>query len=87
MPQRIEFLVIGPERMHCAGCEARVVRVVKRLPGVREVAASHASQRVSVSIDPARVTPAAVQAAIRQAGFEAATASGGGDPPSGGPAR
>lgn len=73
--------------MHCAGCEARVVRVLERLPGVREVEASHASQRVRVSIDPARVTPAEVQAAIRQAGFEAATASGGGESPGGDPAR
>jgi len=73
--------------MHCDGCEARVVRVVKRLLGVREVEASHASQRVSVSIDRARVTPAEVQAAIRQAGFEAATGSDGGESPGGGPAR
>jgi len=73
--------------MHCAGCEARVVRVVKRLPGVREVVASHASQRVSVSIDPTRVTPAEVQAAIRQAGFEAATTGDGGGSLGGGPAR
>ena len=74
MANRIEFVVTGAERMHCAGCEARVVRVLQRLPGVRDVKASHESQRVSMAIDVARVTPDKVQAAIRQAGFEATPA-------------
>jgi copper chaperone len=75
MANRIEFVVTGAERMHCAGCEARVVRVLQRLPGVRDVKASHESQRVSVAIDLARVTAVEVQAAIKQAGFETAPVS------------
>lgn len=75
MASQIEFVVTGTERMHCTGCEARIARALKWLPGVREVEASHESQRVSVAIDAGRVTPAEVQAAIKQAGFETAPAS------------
>jgi len=73
--------------MHCTGCEARIVRVLQRLPGVRQATASHESQRVSVTIDPTRVTLGDVQTAIKQAGFDAAPASGKADPTGGGSTR
>ena len=36
---KIDFTVIGEEKMHCAGCESRVRLALSRLAGVQEVLA------------------------------------------------
>ncbi len=51
MMNTTDFTVVGEEKMHCEGCEQRVGRVLKRLPGVREVQANHRSQHVGVEYD------------------------------------
>ncbi len=59
--------------MDCGACERRLQTVLGRLDGVAGVAADHATGRVEVRFDPARVSAEALgQAAaerIEQAGF------------------
>lgn len=61
------FTVTG---MTCGGCERALSRAVSRLPGVDAVTASHAEQRATVTYDETQVTPEAIAAAIRDAGYE-----------------
>ncbi len=37
----LDFTVIGAQTIHCAGCEQRIGNALRRLPGIREVEASH----------------------------------------------
>jgi len=57
------------EGMTCASCVARVERVVKKLPGVHEATVNLATERASVRYQPGAVSPARIQAAIRDAGY------------------
>lgn len=75
MTNTAEFTVVGEEKLHCEGCEQRVDRALKRLAGVREVEASHHSQRVVVEMEPTQVSPEQVQDRLELLGYEV---SGGG---------
>jgi copper chaperone CopZ len=55
--------------MTCGGCERALGRAVGQLPGVQSVAASHVDQVATVTYDEAIVTPEAIAAAIRNAGY------------------
>jgi len=55
--------------MSCAGCENAVKRTLMKLDGVREVTASHAEAAVVVSLDPAKVTIAAIRRQIEVLGY------------------
>ena len=68
----METIVLAVGGMDCSGCEQGIQRVVGRLEGVRRVTADHQRGQVQVVLDPATVTPAAVQAAIEQAGYTVA---------------
>ena len=58
--------------MTCGGCERALGRAVSRLPGVEQVSASHADQSATVTYDESIVSPDAIAAAIRDAGYEPA---------------
>lgn len=58
--------------MSCGGCERSLTSAVSRLPGVSAVAASHVDQTATVTYDETAVTPEAIAAAIRDAGYEPA---------------
>lgn len=66
----VQFEVVGEEKIHCAGCESRVATALRRLPGVEDVQASAESQRVSVTIDPARTSEDEVRARLAQLGYQ-----------------
>jgi copper chaperone CopZ len=68
----MQTLALTVAGMDCSGCEQRIQHVVGRLEGVRRVTADHQRGQVQVVLDPATVTPAAVQAAIEQAGYTVA---------------
>lgn len=70
MSTRIDFTVIGKEKMHCSGCEGRVRFALQRLAGVQHVAADARTQRVTVAFDPAEVTPEQVRERLDQMGLE-----------------
>ncbi len=61
--------------MHCASCVGRVERFLKKVPGVEDAAVNLATNRASVSFDPALVGTGALVAAVEKAGYGAAPAS------------
>ncbi len=65
--RRRNFPVQG---MGCAACVARVENTLKACPGVNKVSVSLASNTAQVDYDPDRTTPAALQKAVRDAGYE-----------------
>ncbi len=67
MSTEIRFGVGG---MTCANCSARVERVLRRLPGVVEASVNLVTEEARVSYLPAMLEPAAIAAAIQEAGYE-----------------
>lgn len=72
MVVKVDFEVVGEERIHCGGCETRVRFALSRMPGVQEVLASSKTQRIAVVINSDQITPEQIQARLKDAGFEAA---------------
>jgi copper chaperone len=74
MPGRVrrQLTVIGKQILHCAGCEKRIRRALRRLPGVQEVQASTQTQQVTVVIDPGQASPDQVRAKLEQLGYQLA---------------
>jgi copper chaperone CopZ len=66
------FKVTGETKLHCASCEQRVDRALRRLDGVRDVKASFQAQEVRVTVDDAKLSPEQVRAKLEQLGYEAA---------------
>lgn len=56
--------------MGCAACVARVQGTIKNLSGVRDCDVSLASNTARVDYDPKAVTPADIQKAVRDAGYD-----------------
>jgi copper chaperone CopZ len=70
MANTAEFVVTEEQKIHCEGCEQRIGRALKRLPGVGSVEASAESQRVVVEMDPERVGPEQVRERLDLLGYE-----------------
>lgn len=70
MNSTLDFVVTGEEKIHCAGCEARISHALKRLAGVRDVKASAKEQRVVVTVDTAMLGPDEVRARLEQLGYQ-----------------
>ncbi|MDP9440157.1 MAG: heavy-metal-associated domain-containing protein [Actinomycetota bacterium] len=70
MTRTTTFTVTGEQKMHCEGCEQRIDRALRRLPGVRDVEASAESQRVIVEMDPEQVGPEQVRERLDLLGYE-----------------
>ena len=64
------FEVIGDQRLHCEGCEQRVERLLKALPGVGQVRAQASNQRIEVLFDTAVLDVAAIAERIGKAGYQ-----------------
>ncbi len=61
--------------LHCGSCVGRVERAIRAVPGVHDVAVNLATGRAHVAFTPGQADPAAVAAAIGQAGYEVAETS------------
>jgi copper chaperone CopZ len=70
MGQTVTFTVTGEEKIHCAGCEQRVVTALQLLAGIQDVQASAQSQRVVVKFDPAQISPEQVRAKLKHLGYQ-----------------
>ncbi|UHC16621.1 heavy metal translocating P-type ATPase [Methylobacterium currus] len=68
VPEAVSELAV--EGMTCASCTGRVERVLKAVPGVRETSANLATGRVTVRHPAGLVPLEALEAAIREAGYE-----------------
>jgi copper chaperone len=70
MFKSITFEVTGDQRLHCEGCEQRVERLLKALPGVGQVCARASNQRIDVLFDTAVLDAAAIAERIGKAGYQ-----------------
>jgi P-type Cu+ transporter len=68
IPGGVNHIDIGVTGMTCAACASRIERVLKRVPGVAAANVNLATEIARVDGD-ARVTTAAVEAAIAKAGY------------------
>lgn len=68
-----QIVALRIEGMDCGACERRLAAVLRRLDGVGDVSADHATGVVRVRFDPSRVAAGALAATaaerIEQAGF------------------
>jgi len=73
MAERHATDLVAPVRgMHCAACVGRVERALSAVPGVERASVNLATERATVSYDPARASVQALQAAVAAAGYELA---------------
>jgi copper chaperone CopZ len=63
--------------MTCNNCVRHVRHAAAAVPGVSDVDVDLAGGRATVSFDPASTTPAAIAAAITEAGYESSEATAG----------
>jgi copper chaperone CopZ len=70
MLDTIQFTVTGATSIHCAGCEQRITRALRRVPGVQKVQTSIPHQQVTVTFEPDRVNPGQIQAKLGEIGYE-----------------
>ena len=63
-------LQIGVQGMTCANCVARVEKALKKVEGVDAAAVNLATERATVTFDPAAVDTPRLMAAIRDSGYE-----------------
>ena len=67
-PASAEFAVTG---MTCASCVSRVEKVIRAVAGVAGASVNLATERASVTFDPAAVPAGAIEAAVERAGYAA----------------
>jgi len=68
MANTTESTVTGEQKIHCEGCERRIDRALRRLPGILGVEASAESQRV-VEMDSERVSSEEVRERLDLLGY------------------
>lgn len=67
MSKTVEF---GVQGMTCASCVARVERGLKKVEGVEEASVNLATERATVTYDPAVTTPQALLDKVKDVGYE-----------------
>lgn len=70
MTHTVEFTVTGEQTIHCASCEQRIERALRRVAGVQEVRASVENQLVVATIDGGQVAPEQLRDTLRDLGYE-----------------
>ncbi len=86
MAAAVERRTLPVRGMHCAACVGKVEGALRSVPGVAEVAVNLATERATVTFDPARTDLARLQEAVARAGYEllepvpAAGPAAGGEP-------
>ena len=69
MSSTIQHLTLTAPDISCAHCERTIHQAIGSLDGVRSVEASAATKQVVVEFDPARVSPAQIEATLDEAGY------------------
>jgi len=64
-----EKRILGIEGMTCASCAKTIERFVQKLPGVHAVHVNFATEKATVKFDPASVTFADLEGAVKAAGY------------------
>ncbi|WP_425148677.1 heavy metal translocating P-type ATPase [Deinococcus sp.] len=68
-------LELGVQGMTCANCGGRVERGLKKVKGVESAVVNLATERATVSYDPATTTPQALLDKVKDVGYQPVTAS------------
>ncbi len=68
----MEQTVINVEGMTCGGCVASVTKAIQRLDGVEQANVSLESKIASVIYDKEKTSEAAIEQAVRDAGYDVA---------------
>lgn len=71
----VTFQVVGDDRLACEGCERRVERVLKALPGVSQVRAHAGNQQIQVLFDASVVDTGAIADRIEKSGYRTTVSS------------
>ncbi len=79
MLKSITLEVVGDQRIVCEGCEQRVERSLKALPGVEQVRAQARKQRIEVLFDTAVLQATAIAERLAGAGYETRVGSSASD--------
>ena len=66
-PEAVSLPVTG---MSCAACAATIERTLKKLPGISAAGVNYATNRATVTFDPAVLTVPAIVEAIRDVGYD-----------------
>jgi Cu+-exporting ATPase len=72
-PAQTREVSLPIEGMTCASCVRRVERAIQKVPGVAQVSVNLASERATVSLDPAQVSLEALRQAVEKAGYAVPT--------------
>lgn len=80
MTDKIDLNIVGDNKMHCVGCETRVVIALKSLHGIQNVTASSKTQQLVIEFDSALVSVDQVQERLKKIGFEAKVQGASGHP-------
>jgi copper chaperone CopZ len=70
MSETINFTVTGETSIHCAGCEQRISRALRRIPGIQNVQTSIPHQQIVVTFEPTRVSSELIQTKLGEIGYE-----------------
>lgn len=70
MADTVNFTVTGETTIHCAGCEQRIRRALRRVPGVQKVQTSISRQEVAVTFEAAQVSPGQIQTRLGEIRYE-----------------
>ncbi|KPG68871.1 heavy metal translocating P-type ATPase [Enterococcus sp. RIT-PI-f] len=70
--QETVFAITG---MTCASCVQTVENAVKQLSGIQSAAVNLATEKLTVAYDEKSITPEAIKAAVKQAGYDAQSVS------------
>jgi len=64
--------VVGEQTMHCGGCENTLKLVLKQLPGVQRVEASHKTQLIDLTLDTKALDMERVRKELNWIGYQVA---------------
>ena len=70
MLESIALRVTGNQPLVCEGCERRVERLLKAVPGVGKVRAHAKTQRIEVLFDRTLIEPQAMIERLGEAGYQ-----------------
>ena len=70
VPKAAEAVSLPVTGMSCAACAATIERTLKKLPGISAAGVNYATNRATVTFDPAVLTVPAIVEAIRDVGYD-----------------
>ena len=51
MTKNLTLKIVGPQTMHCSGCEGTVAYALSQLPGVQVIGADHKTQIIQLNLN------------------------------------